>query len=88
MLIRFLVVSVIKYKIVVRTVFCPHAHDSEPESMISHCVSCMIHNQTGLVGEKCSQKLRMELARLVWCHSQSVRAGQGLRNTIVLSTLS
>lgn len=56
MLIRFLVFSIIKYNITVRTIFCPHARDSEPGSVFSLCVSHTTHNQTGLVGEKCSQK--------------------------------
>ena len=51
MLIRFLVVSVIKHKIVVKTIFALTLM-TLTESVIARCVSCMTHNQTGLVGEK------------------------------------
>lgn len=59
MLIRFLVVSVIKHKIMVETVFCSYACDSEAESVLLGCVSpSPALARTGLVGEKCSQKVR------------------------------
>lgn len=40
-----------------KTLFCPHACDSEPEGVLSRYILHTTHNQTGL-GEKRSQKIK------------------------------